>query len=62
MIFIFTPKVKVQGLNKEMLLNACEQFLGKSEEEIGHIALETLEGHQRAIMGTMSIEVYYCIK
>lgn len=47
----------MQGLNKEMLLAACELFLGKTEEEIRHIALETLEGHQRAIMGTMTIEV-----
>lgn len=47
----------MQGQNKEMLLAACEQFLGKSEDEIRHIALETLEGHQRAIMGTMTVEV-----
>ncbi|EFX80835.1 hypothetical protein DAPPUDRAFT_303889 [Daphnia pulex] len=52
-------QVKVQGQNKEMLLVACEQFLGKSEEEIRHIAHETMEGHQRAIMGTMSVEEIY---
>ena len=50
-------QVKVQGQNMEMLLAACEQFLGKSEEEIRRIALETLEGHQRAIMGRMTVEV-----
>jgi hypothetical protein len=44
-----------------MLLVACEQFLGKSEEEIRHIAHETMEGHQRAIMGTMSVEVYWVL-
>ncbi len=41
-----------------MLLVACEQFLGKDEEAIRHIAHETMEGHQRAIMGTMSVEVW----
>ena len=40
-----------------MLLAACEQFLGKQEHEIQHIALVTLEGHQRAIMGSMTVEV-----
>lgn len=42
-----------------MLLTACEQFLGKSETEIQHIALVTLEGHQRAIMGQMTVEDIY---
>ncbi|XP_064210997.1 flotillin-1 isoform X3 [Tribolium castaneum] len=42
-----------------MLLAACEQFLGKTEEEIQHIALVTLEGHQRAIMGSMTVEEIY---
>jgi len=40
-----------------MLQAACQQFLGKSEEHIRQIALETLEGHQRAIMGNMTVEV-----
>ena len=47
----------MQGQNEEMLLAACEQFLGKSDAEIQHIALVTLEGHQRAIMGSMTVEV-----
>ena len=50
-------QVKIQGQNEEMLLAACEQFLGKSEEGIQQVALETLEGHQRAIMGSMTVEV-----
>lgn len=41
------------------LQTACEQFLGKSESEIQHIALVTLEGHQRAIMGSMTVEEIY---
>ncbi|KAJ8890914.1 hypothetical protein PR048_010423 [Dryococelus australis] len=52
-------QVKIQGQNEEMLLAACEQFLGKSESEILHITLVTLEGHQRAIMGSMTVEEIY---
>lgn len=52
-------QVKIQGQNEEMLLAACEQFLGKKEAEIQHIALVTLEGHQRAIMGSMTVEEIY---
>lgn len=32
-------------------------FMGKSEAEIAHIALETLEGHQRAIIAHLTVEV-----
>jgi len=52
-------QVKIQGQNEEMLLAACEQFLGKTEDEIQQVALETLEGHQRAIMGSMTVEVCF---
>lgn len=52
-------QVKIQGQNEDMLLTACEQFLGKNENEIQHIALVTLEGHQRAIMGSMTVEEIY---
>ncbi|XP_026318298.1 flotillin-1 isoform X2 [Hyposmocoma kahamanoa] len=52
-------QVKIQGQNAEMLMSACEVFLGKSEQEIQNIALETLEGHQRAIMGSMTVEEIY---
>ena len=53
----FVLQVKIQGQNQEMLLAAAEQFLGKRESEVQNIALETLEGHQRAIMGSMTVEV-----
>jgi len=43
----------------EMLQAACQQFLGKREDDIQKIALETLEGHQRAIMGNMTVEVSF---
>lgn len=52
-------QVKIQGQNVEMLQAACQQFLGKSEKEILRIAQETLEGHQRAIMGNMTVEEIY---
>ncbi|XP_023233958.1 flotillin-1-like isoform X2 [Centruroides sculpturatus] len=52
-------QVKIQGQNVEMLRAACEQFLGKNEDEIMNVAKETLEGHQRAIMGQMSVEEIY---
>ncbi|XP_054035283.1 flotillin-1 [Dryobates pubescens] len=52
-------QVKIQGQNKEMLAAACQMFLGKSEAEIAQIALETLEGHQRAIMAHMTVEELY---
>ncbi|KAJ6652944.1 hypothetical protein lerEdw1_010302 [Lerista edwardsae] len=52
-------QVKIQGQNKEMLAAACQMFLGKSEPEIAQIALETLEGHQRAIMAHMTVEEIY---
>ncbi|KAH9279033.1 Flotillin-1 [Echinococcus granulosus] len=49
-------QVKIQSSSLDMLSAACEQFLGKSEREIQEIAKETLEGHQRAIMGNMTVE------
>ncbi|KAL3313688.1 Flotillin-like protein 1 [Cichlidogyrus casuarinus] len=52
-------QVKIQGSNSEMLAAACEQFLGKAEYDIQEIAKETLEGHQRAIMGNMTVEEIY---
>lgn len=52
-------QVKIQGQNADMLRAACEQFLNKSEEEIMNVARETLEGHQRAIMASMTVEEIY---
>merc|ERR1712002_115143 len=56
---IGVAQVKIQGQSQEMLAAACMQFLGKKEREIQAIALETMEGHQRAIMGTMTVEEIY---
>ncbi|KAJ7984270.1 hypothetical protein DPEC_G00362920 [Dallia pectoralis] len=51
--------MKIQGQNKQMLAAACQMFMGKSEGEIAHIALETLEGHQRAIIAHLTVEEIY---
>ncbi|KAK6326458.1 hypothetical protein J4Q44_G00021030 [Coregonus suidteri] len=52
-------QVKIQGQNKEMLATACQMFMGKSEAEVSNIALETLEGHQRAIIAHLTVEEIY---
>ena len=52
-------QVKVNGKNQEMLKAAAEQFGGKDEDEISNVAKLTLEGHQRAVMGTMTVEEIY---
>jgi flotillin len=52
-------QVKIEGQKEDMLAKACQQFLGKREEEIRNIALQTLAGHQRAIMGNMTVEEIY---
>merc|ERR1712215_439433 len=52
-------QVKINGSNLEMLSYAAEQFGGKPVNEILQICLETMEGHQRAIMGNMTVEEIY---
>lgn len=44
---------------KELLTIACEQFLGKKVDQIKSVILQTLEGHLRAILGTMTVEEIY---
>ena len=51
-------QVKVAG-GSEAILNAAQQFLGKPLQEVADIALQTVEGNQRAILGTMSVEEIY---
>merc|ERR1711936_418230 len=43
----------------ELLHTASEQFLGKRKIEIEDTILQTLEGHLRAILGTMTVEEIY---
>lgn len=49
-------QVKITSSNEEMLRAAIEQFIDKSDSEIEEIAMVTLEGHQRAIMGAMTVD------
>jgi len=49
-------QVKITSNNEEMLRSAVEQFVDKSEKEIQDIARATLEGHQRAIMGALTVD------
>jgi flotillin len=41
------------------IVTAAEQFLSKTMVEIKNVALQTLEGHLRAILGTMTVEEIY---
>ncbi|XP_050408143.1 flotillin-2 [Patella vulgata] len=43
----------------DLLKTACEQFLGKTPHHIESVILQTLEGHLRAILGTLSVEAIY---
>ncbi|KJE88358.1 flotillin 1 [Capsaspora owczarzaki ATCC 30864] len=52
-------QVKVESHVDSMLRSAIQQFLGKSQSQIAAVAHATLEGHQRAIMGTMTVEEIY---
>jgi flotillin len=51
-------QIKVKG-DDISIATACEQFLGKTTDEIRNIATQTLEGHLRAILGTMTVEEIY---
>ena len=51
-------QVKV-GRSEEAIRTAAEQFLGKTAAQIAEVALQTLEGQQRAILGTMTVEDIY---
>src|SRR5262249_17655995 len=51
-------QVKIRG-DEQSIRTAAEQFLGKSVQEIKQIALQTVEGHLRAIIGTLSVEEIY---
>jgi len=51
-------QVKIRG-DETSIRTAAEQFLGKTVEQIKQIALQTVEGHLRAIIGTLSVEEIY---
>ena len=48
--------MKITSNNEEMLRSAVEQFVDKTDKEIQEIAKATLEGHQRAIMGALTVD------
>ncbi|XP_051848245.1 flotillin-2 isoform X4 [Antechinus flavipes] len=52
------PEVKIMTEN-ELLAVACEQFLGKNVHDIKNVVLQTLEGHLRSILGTLTVEQIY---
>ena len=47
--------VKLPG-EEPLLINAVERFLGKSRDEIYHIAKETLEGNLRGVLASLTPE------
>ena len=51
-------QIKVKG-DDVSIRTSAEQFLGKAQDEIRNIATQTLEGHLRAILGTMTVEEIY---
>jgi len=51
-------QIKVKG-DDVSIATASEQFLSKKTEDIMNIAMQTLEGHLRAILGTMTVEEIY---
>lgn len=53
-----TVIVKI-GSSVEEIATAAEQYLGKSKEDLENEAKEVLEGHLRAILGSMTVEEIY---
>ncbi|HVV00328.1 MAG TPA: SPFH domain-containing protein [Verrucomicrobiae bacterium] len=51
-------QIKVKG-DDVSIATAAEQFLSKNTDDIKNIATQTLEGHLRAILGTMTVEDIY---
>ncbi len=51
-------QIKVKG-DDVSIRTAAEQFLSKGTDDIKNIAMQTLEGHLRAILGTMTVEEIY---
>src|SRR5919106_1181844 len=51
-------QIKVKG-DDISIATASEQFLSKGTDDIKNIAMQTLEGHLRAILGTMTVEEIY---
>jgi flotillin len=53
------PEKGVEKLNKRMILLAAQHFLGEDLEKVRMSLKQTLEGHQRQILGTLTVEQIY---
>jgi len=53
------PEKGVEKLNKRMILLAAQHFLGEDIEKVRQSLKQTLEGHQRQILGTLTVEQIY---
>src|SRR5690348_553681 len=51
-------QIKVKG-DDVSIATSAEQFLSKGTDDVKNIATQTLEGHLRAILGTMTVEDIY---
>jgi flotillin len=51
-------QIKIKG-DDHSIRTAAEQFLSKGRNEIMNVAIQTVEGHLRAILGTMTVEAIY---
>jgi len=51
-------QVKVRG-DEQSVAIAAEQFLSRPTEDIGRVAHQVVEGHLRAVLGTVSVEDVY---
>lgn len=51
-------QIKVKG-DDISIGTAAEQFLSKSTDDVKSIAMQTMEGHLRAILGTLTVEEIY---
>lgn len=52
-------QIKVDSSDENLIATAAEQFLGRSQDDVKNVALQTIEGHLRAILGTMEVEDIY---
>jgi flotillin len=52
-------QIKIDSTSEAALATAAEQFLGRSQDDVMKVALQTVEGHLRAILGTMEVEDIY---
>ncbi len=51
-------QVKIKG-DEDSIAVAAEQFLSRSRDDVMRTVLQTLEGHMRAVLGTLTVEEIY---